>query len=305
VAAGLAPLAIGTDGGGSIRIPASFAGIVGVKPSFGLIPVYPFTAAWSLSHVGPMTRTVRDAALMMNASAGPDERDPHSLPSLGVDYVKALKGGLKGLRVAYSDTLGYAPAVDPDVRAACAKAARAFRELGCRVDEMNPGWPSPFEAWRPIFAGGIATRLAPYLGERDKIDAGLLRIIEDTLKSPPTMFVQAWFDRLSWWQHPRQLFEKYDLLLTPTTARPAFEVGLDHATEIAGKPVPDWVWTPFTFPFNMTGQPAASVPCGFTRDGLPIGLQIVGRRFADATVLRAAAAFESARPWADRRPPLP
>lgn len=305
VAAGLAPLAIGTDGGGSIRIPSSFAGIFGLKPSFGRIPTYPASGAWSLSHVGPMTRTVKDAALVMNACAGPDERDVNSLPPQPMDYVKALTGSLKGVRVAYSDTLGYAPLVDPEGREATAKAARAFRELGCRVEEVDPGWPSPFEAWRQIFAGGIATRMAPYVRERDKIDAGLLRIIEETLKSPPTAYVQAWFDRLAWWQHPRRLFEKYDLLLTPTTARPAFAVGLDNATEIGGTPSPEWAWTPFTYPFNLTGQPAASVPCGFTRDGLPIGLQIVGRRFDDATVLRASAAFEAARPWGHRRPPLP
>ena len=305
VAAGLAPLAVGTDGGGSIRIPASFSGIYGLKPTFGRIPIHPPSAAWSLSHVGPMARTVRDAALMLQVSAGPDERDASSLPAPGVDYAKALRGGVKGRRVAYSDTLGYAEVVDPEVREACGKAARVFRELGCRVEEIDPGWPSPFAAWRAIFAGGIATRLASYTSERDKIDAGLLRIVDEALKSPPTAFVQAFFDRLAWLDHPRRLFEGYDLLLTPTLARPAFAVGLDNATEIAGRPVPEWAWSPFTYPFNLTGQPAASVPCGFTKGGLPIGLQVVGRRFDDATVLRASAAFEAARPWAQNRPPLP
>jgi aspartyl-tRNA(Asn)/glutamyl-tRNA(Gln) amidotransferase subunit A len=304
VAAGLAPLAVGTDGGGSIRIPSSFAGIYGLKPSFGRIPVYPASAAWSLSHIGPMTRTVKDAALMMNACAVPDDRDPYALPASGVDYVRALKGSLKGLRVAFADTLGYTEVIDPEVRGAATRAARAFRELGCRVEEVNPGWPPPFQCWHAIFAGGIATRMAPYLKEADKIDPGLLRIIQDTLKNPPTAYVQAWFDRLAWWQHPRRFFQKYDLLLTPTLARPAFEIGLDNPTEIAGKPVPEWAWTPFTYPFNMTGQPAASVPCGFTQDGLPIGLQIVGRPYADVTVLRASAAFEAARPWAHHRPPI-
>ena len=305
VAAGLAPLAVGTDGGGSIRIPASFSGIYGLKPTFGRIPIHPPSAAWSLSHVGPMARTVRDAALMLQVSAGPDERDASSLPAPGVDYAKALRGGVKGRRVAYSDTLGYAEVVDPEVREACGKAARVFRELGCRVEEIDPGWPSPFAAWRAIFAGGIATRLASYTSERDKIDAGLLRIVDEALKSPPTAFVQAFFDRLAWLDHPRRLFEGYDLLLTPTLARPAFAVGLDNATEIAGRPVPEWAWSPFTYPFNLAGQPAASVPCGFTKGGLPIGLQVVGRRFDDATVLRASAAFEAARPWAQNRPPLP
>jgi aspartyl-tRNA(Asn)/glutamyl-tRNA(Gln) amidotransferase subunit A len=303
-AAGLGPLHIGTDGGGSIRIPASCAGIFGHKPSYGRIPTYPVSGAWSLSHVGPLTRTVADAALMLTVCAGPDERDQYSLPGPRVDYVKALRGSLKGLRVAYADDLGFADAVDPEVRAVCAKAARAFRELGCRLEEVRPGWPSPREAWGEIFCGGIAARMAPYLDRRGDIEPGLYRIIETALKNPPTKYVQGWFDRLAWWQHPRAFFEKYDLLLTPTIACPPFAVGLDNPTAIAGKSVEPYAWIPFTYPFNMTGQPASSVPCGFTRDGLPIGLQIVGRRFDDVTVLRASAAFERARPWAQHRPAL-
>jgi aspartyl-tRNA(Asn)/glutamyl-tRNA(Gln) amidotransferase subunit A len=303
-AAGLGPLHVGTDGGGSIRIPASCAGIFGHKPSYGRIPTYPTSGAWSLSHIGPMTRTVADAALVMNVCAGPDERDQYSLPAGGVDHVKALSGTLKGLRVAWAADLGFAEAVDPEVVAVCARAARAFRELGCKVDEVEPRWPSPKDAWEQIFCGGIAARMAPYLDRPSEIDAGLLAIIETALKNPPTRYVQAWFDRLAWWQHPRAFFEKYDLLLTPTIACKPFEVGLDNPTEIAGRRVTPYAWIPFTYPFNLTGQPAASVPAGFTRDGLPVGLQIVGRRFDDAGVLRAAAAFERARPWAERRPPL-
>ncbi len=249
VAAGLGPLAIGTDGGGSIRIPAACTGIFGLKPSFGRIPVYPFSAAWSLSHVGPMTRTVKDAALMLMVSAGPDERDPSSLP-------------------------------------------------------LKPGWPSPLEAWEAIFCGGIAARLEPYLGDRRQdIDAGLAAIVDETRQWGPTRYVQAWFERLAWGEHPRRLFETYDLLLTPTIGCPPFEVGLDHPAEIAGKPVRRYSWVPYTPPFNLTGQPAASVPCGFTRDGLPVGLHIVGRRFDDASVLRAAAAFERIQPWSHLKPP--
>jgi aspartyl-tRNA(Asn)/glutamyl-tRNA(Gln) amidotransferase subunit A len=303
-AAGLGPLHIGTDGGGSIRIPASCTGIFGHKPSYGRIPTYPTSGAWSLSHIGPLTRTVADAALMMTVCAGPDERDQYSLPGPPVDYVKALRGSLKGLRVAYADDLGFADAVDPEVRAVCAKASRAFRELGCRLEEVSPRWPSPREAWGELFCGGIATRMAPYLDRRGDIEPGLYRLIEQTLKNPPTKYVQAWFDRLAWWSHPKALFETYDLLLTPTIACPPFPVGLDNPTEIAGKLVEPYAWIPFTYPFNMTGQPAASVPCGFTKDGLPIGLQIVGRRFDDVTVLRASAAFERARPWAQHRPTL-
>jgi aspartyl-tRNA(Asn)/glutamyl-tRNA(Gln) amidotransferase subunit A len=303
-AAGLGPLHVGTDGGGSIRIPASCAGIYGFKASYGRIPIYPVSGAWSLSHVGPMTRTVADAALMLNVCAGPDERDQYSLPAERVDYVRALSGSLKGWRVAWTDDLGFADCVDPEVSAVCARAARAFRDLGCRVEEVQPGWPSPKEAWYEVFCGGIAARLAPYLDRRGEIDAGLVRIIETTLRNGPTKYVQAWFDRLAWWQHPRAFFEKYDLLLTPTIACPPFPIGLDNPTEIAGRPVAAYAWIPFTYPFNMTGQPAASVPAGFTASGLPVGLQIVGRRFADAAVLKASAAFERLRPWAQHTPKI-
>jgi aspartyl-tRNA(Asn)/glutamyl-tRNA(Gln) amidotransferase subunit A len=252
-----------------------------------------------------MTRTVTDAALMMNACAGPDERDQFSLPADGTDYVKALRGGLKGLRVAWSPDLGFAKVVDPEVAAACAKAAKRFRELGARVDEARLAWPSPKEAWEAIFCGGIATRLAPYLPtQRADIDPGLAEIAEDAMKWPATRYVQAWFDRLMWNDHVRGFFERHDLLLTPTIAGPPFKVGLDNPTEIAGKPVEPYDWIPFTYPFNLTGNPAASVPCGFTKDGLPIGLQIVGRRFDDVTVLRAAAGYERIAPWAEERPVL-
>jgi aspartyl-tRNA(Asn)/glutamyl-tRNA(Gln) amidotransferase subunit A len=303
-AAGFGPLHVGTDGGGSIRIPASLAGVFGHKPSFGRIPTYPASAAWSLSHVGPMTRTVGDAALMMNVCAGPDERDPNSLPETRVDYVRALGAGVKNLRLAYAEDLGWSERIDPEVARACRTAARAFRQAGCRLDEIEPKWPSPRACWFEIFGGGIAARLAPYAGRRDEIEPNLWKQVEAILAHGPTDYVQAWFERLTWWQHPRALFEKYDLLLTPTLARPAFPVGLEHPTEIAGQPVSPWAWTPYTYAFNLTGQPAASLPCGFTRERLPIGLQIVGRRFDDVTVLRAAAAFERLRPWAGSRPPV-
>ena len=303
-AAGLGPLHIGTDGGGSIRIPASCAGVFGHKPSYGRIPTYPVSGAWSLSHIGPMTRTVADAALMLAVSSGPDERDPYSLPAQRIEWSKMLRGSVKGLRVGYTDNLSGDDPVDPEVRTICAQAAKAFRELGCRVEDVKPGWPSPKSTWEQMFCGGLAIRLAPSLDRRREIDPGLLPLVETFLRQPPTQYVQAWFDRLAWWQHPRALFDQYDLLLTPTVACPPLPIGVDTVTEIAGRPVSFYGWIPFTYPFNLTGQPAASVPAGFTKSGLPVGLQIVGRRLDDATVLRASAAFERARPWGDRRAPI-
>ena len=304
VAAGMAPLAVGTDGGGSIRIPGSFSGIFGLKPSFGRVPVYPYSAAWSVSHAGPMTRTVRDAALMLSVMAGPDERDATSLPGARADFTKFLKGNLRGLRVAWSPTLGYA-VVDPEVLAVTERAVRRWKEFGCRVEQVDPGFPDMREAWEVIFCGGLGARLAPSFPERRAdLDPGLIRIIEESQKWPAAKYVQAWFDRLDFWERVRKFFAGYDLLLTPTMPCPPFKVGLEGPGSIAGKPVSTYEWIPFTFPFNLTGQPACTVPCGFTKSGLPIGLQIVGRRFDDATVLRAAARFEAAQPWVGTRPPV-
>ncbi len=241
---------------------------------------------------------------MMKIGAGPDERDQCSLPAERVDYLKVLNKGIQGMRVAYSDDLGFTEAVDPEVRQACSKAARAFIELGCQVETVKPRWPSPSECWNEIFCGGIATRLMPYFNRREEIEPGLYEIMEKIVKNPPTKYIQACLDRLAWWQYPRAFFEKYDILLTPTMPCPPFAIALDSPGEIAGKTVDRYGWLVFTFPFNLTGQPAASVPCGFTKKGLPVGLQIVGRRFDDATVLRASAAFERARPWAQNRPPI-
>jgi len=306
VAAGMGPLAIGTDAGGSIRIPASFSGIYGLKPSFGRIPIYPPSAAWSISHLGPMTRTVTDAALMLNVCAGPDDRDQYSLPAEKVDYVKALKGSLQGQRVAWAADLGFSKAIDPEVKAVCEKAAKRFREFGCRVEEVKPNWPSPQEDWEITFSGSLATRLAPALADRRAdLEPGLATIIDTALSWGPTKYIQAWFDRLAWNEHVQRLFEKYTLLLTPTLPCRPFAAELDHPPEIAGTPVERYEWIPFTFPFNLTGNPAASAPCGFTTEGLPIGLQIVGQRFDDATVLRASAAFEQAHPWVEKKPPSP
>ncbi|MGE0824334.1 MAG: amidase [Candidatus Binatia bacterium] len=306
IAAGMAPLAIGTDAGGSIRIPASFSGIYGLKPSYGRIPVYPGSAAWSIAHVGPMTRTVADAALMLNVCSGPDDRDQYSLPAKkNGDYVKLLTGALKGLRVAWTADLGFTVALDPEIKTLCEKAAKRFRGLGYRVDEIVPQWPSPQEAWEVTFCGSFATRLAPYLVDRRAdLEPGLVEISEQAQTWPATRYVQAWFDRLAWNLHVQKLFEKYDLLLTPTLPCRPFVVGLEHPPEIAEIRVGRYDWIPYTYPFNLTGNPAASVPCGFTADGLPVGLQIVGRRFDDALVLRASAAFAEAYPWEERRPTL-
>jgi aspartyl-tRNA(Asn)/glutamyl-tRNA(Gln) amidotransferase subunit A len=303
VATGMGPLAIGTDGGGSIRIPSSFCGIYGLKPHVGRVPVYPASATGDLSHAGPMTRTVRDAALMLNVIAGADDRDRFSLPTSHPDYTQAVEGDIRGLRVAWSPDLGFA-LVDPQVRRVTGEAVKAFIDLGCHVEETNPGFENPGELFRHFFYVNIGAMLQDYPGYERQIDPQLLANIREVEGVSALAYARSILRRSAIFDQVRRFFATYDLLLCPTVAVPPFEVGIEGPTQIAGQPVDRRAWIVMTPLFNLTGQPAATVPCGFTDDGLPIGLQIVGRRFDEATVLRASAAFEAARPWAHKRPPL-
>jgi aspartyl-tRNA(Asn)/glutamyl-tRNA(Gln) amidotransferase subunit A len=304
VAAGLGPLAVGTDGGGSIRIPASFCGIYGLKPSFGRVPQNPGFPGWeTLSHTGPMTRTVRDAALMLEAIAGPDDRDRHSLPAAAHPFVAACEHGIAGLSVAWSPDLGYAR-VDPEVADLCAAAAERFESFGGHVEVVSPYWEDPEETFR--ITVGAETWSA--WGDRveadgERMDRSLRALLRFGSEVTAAQYLRAMRRRGEFWTEVQRFLARFDLLITPTVAVPAFEVGKPGLNEINGRPSSPLGWTPFCFPFNLTGQPAATVPVGFTGAGLPVGLQIVGRRHADHTVLAASAAFEAAQPWADRRPP--
>ena len=304
LAAGLAPIAIGTDGAGSIRIPASFSGVVGLKPSFGRVPFHPPSAVELLSHAGPMARTVADAALLQGVIAGRDDRDPNSLPDEAGASIPAT-GDVRGLRVAWSADLGFVE-VDSEVHTLTEAAARRFADdLGCAVEPVDPGFADPYEAEEVLFYGGIAAGLAPYLPEwRDRLDPGLVPWIDWAQDLTAVDFARATAGRRPAWEAMRRLFGQYDLLLTPTMPMPAFPLGTDSPLEASGQPARGLAWTPFTYPFNLTGLPAISIPCGFTSAGLPVGLQIVGPRWADNAVLRAAAAYEVIAPWNDRRPPI-
>ena len=303
VATGMGPLAVGTDGGGSIRIPSSFCGIYGLKPHLGRVPVYPASTIGDISHVGPMTRTVRDAALMLNAIAGADDRDRLSLPTSHPDYVQAIEGDIDGLRVAWSADLGFA-VVDPQVKQITAAAVAAFSEFGCHVEEINPRFDNPGEFFQYFFYVNIATMLQDYPGYERQIDPQLLANIAEMKGVSGQDYARVMLRRSAIFDKIQRLFATYDVLLCPTVAVPPFEVGIEGPTQIAGQVVDRRTWIAMTPLFNLTGQPAATVPCGFTKEGLPIGLQIVGRRFDEVTVLRASAAFEAARPWAQTRPPV-
>ncbi len=305
VAVGLGPLAVGTDGGGSIRIPCSCCGIFGLKPTLGRVAAAPtYGGLETLTHVGPLTRTVRDAALVLNVIAGPDSRDLSSLPADGTNYLSGFDRGIKGLRVAWSPDLGYA-AVDPQVRRLTEAGARRFEDTGCLVEEADPGFSDPREPFEMLFCTSMAARLADKLPEwRDRFARSLVLQIDQGMRWTAVDFVTAANHRRMLSDTLRRFFARYDLLLTPTLAAPSLPVGVDAYEEIEGARVGPVGWFPFTYPFNMTGDPAATVPCGWTFAGLPVGLQIVGPRLADALVLRAAAAFEAVAPWAAKRPPL-
>jgi len=304
VAAGLGPLALGSDGAGSIRIPASFCGLVGFKPTFGRVPMYPAAGGNELvAHVCPLTRTVRDVGLMMSAIARHDPRDPFALPDDGVDYRAACDESLARtpLRIAWSPDLGFAP-VERETREIAETAARAFAEIGVTVDEATPDLGDPSSILKILYGGAQAGAHAARSAEQKaQMDPDLVAYAEASAGLSVVEYVRAVGARQAMVDALRRFFERYDLLLTPTLCLPAFPLGVVGPTEVAGRKVTHLGWT-LCYPFNYSGQPAVSVPAGWTASGLPVGLQIVGRRLEDALVLRAAATFEALRPWADRRP---
>jgi len=294
VASGMGPLAVGTDGGGSIRIPCSFTGLFGIKPSFGRVPAWPLSPFGTVAHVGPITRTVTDAALMLNVLSLPDARDWHALPFDPRDWRSGLDRGVADLRIAYSPDLGYA-SVDKEVAEIVRKSVQVFSDLGARVEEKHPGFENPEGIFRAHwFAGAAALVNAIPADKRKLIDPGLLDVAAEGAKLGAGELLDAQMKRGALGTHMNLFHRDYDLLVTPTLAVAAFDAGLEFPP---GKT--RWIdWTPFSFPFNLTQQPAASIPCGFTKEGLPVGLHIVGPRYNDGIVLRAARAFETARPIA-------
>ena len=308
LAAGLCTLATGSDGGGSIRIPASFCGVYGIKPTQGRVPYYSGAAAPAVanhfSQAGPMSRTVRDSALLLQVLAGHDLRDPISLREVPADYIAAADRGVEELRLAWSPDFGYA-VVDPEIADVTSKAAQVFETLGCAVEEADLTLEPPFDVFWTLFCSIASVRGAGLLEEHaDELTRYARDCFENAARTTGAAYAAALghVDRIK--AQFDELFQRHDLLLTPTMAVAAFPVGRPP-DEIAGRRVDGfWGAFPFTFPINMIGYPAASVPCGFSSDGLPVGLHIIGRKGDEATVIAASAAFEEARPWAHLRPPV-
>tara|TARA_B100001123_G_scaffold171278_1_gene197080 strand:- start:11445 stop:12860 length:1416 start_codon:yes stop_codon:yes gene_type:complete len=305
LAAGLCTLSVGTDGGGSIRIPASFSGVFGVKPTQGRVPRfggYGRPSANHFSQSGPITRTVADSALLLQVLAGPDSRDVTSMRSAPPDFSSNLNAGVSGMRLAWSPDYGYA-AVDPVVAQVTERAAKVFTGLGASVEDANLTMEDPFDAFWDVFATAAYTSYGHLLEEhRNDFSEYGLKSIEHGASTSGADMSRA-IHRVD--QVGRQLedfFDNFDLLLTPTMAVSAFPID-QRPSIIGGKTVePFWGFLPFTYPINMSGQTAASVPCGYSEDGMPIGLHIIGPRGSEAKVLQAAAAFEQAQPWDGVKP---
>ncbi|OWS74171.1 amidase [Pantoea sp. VS1] len=306
LAARLCPIALGSDGGGSVRIPAAHCGVYGLKASMGRVPLwpgcrderYPGVSSWeSLEHIGPMTRSVRDSALMMSVMAGPDMRDRHSIPCSDVDWLASLDRPLQGLRIAFSADFGYI-AVDAEVRAVVTAAARRLAAaLGAELEEVDPGIADESASFAALVAfesdlsgmrqmqNQLGTAMSPHLSAMLQRD-WRAEHFTDANTTRKKLCNQLW-----------RFMQRYDLLLSPTLAVPPFALHMQGPEVIDGRMVRSDHWLSFCFPFNFTGQPAASVPAGFTASGLPIGMQIVGRHLDDGLVLAASAAFERIQPW--------
>ncbi|MCH5671674.1 amidase [Streptomyces gilvus] len=292
VALGAGPLALGTDGGGSVRIPAAFCGIFALKPTYGRIPLYPASAFGTLAHVGPMTRDAADAALLLDVIGVPDSRDWSALGPAPGSFTAGLAGGVRGLRVAYSPSLGGQVAVQPAVAAAVRRAVERLAELGAYVTEADPDFADPVDAFHTLWFSGAARvtqQLSPR--QREALDPGLKEIRAAGARFSALDYLAAVDVRMELGRRMGRFHDSYDLLVTPTLPITAFEAGVEAPK---GSGHRRWTgWTPFTYPFNMTQQPAATVPVGTDGDGLPVGLQLVAARHRDDLVLRAAHALMS------------
>ncbi|SFO65097.1 amidase [Amycolatopsis rubida] len=296
VAAAMGELSVGTDGGGSIRIPASFCGIVGMKPTHGRVPLFPASPFGPLAHAGPMARSVDDTALLLDVLALPDHRDPTGLAPPISAYREAVRRDVRGLIAAYSPTLGFAD-VDPEVAAIVQSAVQSLADAGLQVEQTDPGFADPKNAFDVLWSAGAAKSLEAFPpGSESRIDPGLRRVWEQGRTYSAGDYLDATAERAALGILMGEFHTRYDVLLTPTVPIPPFEAGHDVPP---GSGMTEWPeWTPFTYPFNMTQQPAISVPAGRTESGLPVGLQIVGPRHSDDLVLAVAKLLEEVRPWA-------
>ena len=300
-ATGMGALHVGSDGGGSIRMPCALTGVFGIKATSGRVPIYPTNALGNTVHHGPMTRTVTDAALMLTILSEPDARDWFALPYEPRDWRVGLDDGVRGLRIAYSRNFGYAD-VDPEIADLVEDAAQVLADLGAVVEELDPGFDNPMEAFRTNFFLSLRSAIDTVPEERrGEFDPGFVRWVDAYRDKDADALLAAHGVRMALGHTMNVFLDSWDLLLTPQLPIAAFEAGVEVP---AGRGMTSWMeWSPFTYPFNFTGHPAAAVPCGLTPAGLPTAFQLVGARYREDLVLRAARAYESAHPF--QMPPQP
>lgn len=308
VSARMVPAAMGSDGGGSVRVPASFCGIYSMKGTLGRIPVWPWSATECLSHAGPMTLTVADSAFLFDILKGPHSLDHGCIADDGLSYVKEIERPIEGARVAYMPSL-FGMVSDPQVEARVAEAVCLIeRDLKCPVEQLNLDWPDPFSAFETIWVGGRGIAYGDLVKDRrEDLDPGFRYLIEMAQEIGTKEFIGALKARAGFSSLVQDLFETFDFLVMPSVPIPPFAAdrnGPETGPYVESKSPVAWArWAPFSYPFNLTGNPAASLPCGWNGN-LPVGLQVVGRRFDDVGVLRFSASFEAAMPWRNHVPPM-
>lgn len=289
VSAGLVPYALGTDGGGSIRIPAALTGLFGIKANFGRVAIYPTSATPTLAHVGPLARNVEDAATVLSTIAGYDKRDPFTVAGAQPDFVGATKS-LRNMRIAWSPTLGFGR-VDSEVLQLTEQAVKHIQRLGLNVDLVDHVMDDPIDMWTAEFYAGVGTRLRDFIQNKPELlDPPVLEILKNALDQNMQDYYQSVFERFSFREKMRAFFDRYDILLTPTLPVTAFEVGRDLPPGYEDKNIVSWAT--FTYPFNLTGQPAATIPVGFASNGMPVGLQAISSTHDEISILSLAHGYQ-------------
>lgn len=302
VAAGVTSFALGTDGGGSVRIPCCFTGLAGIKGHFGRVPVWPTSATPTLAHVGPIARTIEDAALVFSAIAGYDARDPFSVSEAVPDVMGATRASIAGMRIAFSPTLGYARP-DADVLKIVEAAALTFEQLGCHVERVESVFESdPADLWTAEFYAGVGTRLRPFIeNQRELLDPAVADILELALGQEMRSYYETVFERYALREKMRLFFDRYDALISPVLPVSSLDVGRNVPAHLGDRNLVSWVY--YTYPFNLTGQPAGTVCGGVSENGMPVGLQIVGRALGEFDVVRLCAAFQRTQKPGYNSPP--
>ena len=318
-ASGLSPLTQGSDGGGSIRIPSSFCGLFGIKPTFGRIPQTSMRMEGNMGtyvQKGPLVRYVKDAALMLDALVGADDIDRYSLPKPTYSFYDALEETPKKLKIGYAIDLGNLEIIHSEVEKSVLNAVKKFEEFNWPVEKSNINLLSARKTlrgkmivenygltWYIIWSYGIGYFIKPIVEQYgDILDQGLVQLAQDGFQLTAEDIYSAEIQRETIYDNVCNHFKEFDILITPTMACPAFELGVSSPAKIEGKEVTRGAYSPYTHPFNMSGHPAASIPCGWSSEGLPIGMQIIGKRFDEVTVLQVSKAFEEIAPWQDKKP---